>query len=156
MGIGFGSSPRRITIHINGEEVEAFVKQIRAEMNKLCWNEQNRMAIGCSPFPSCHRFAARIPILRGTRLPRRDIACVGPISTHPGRPAACLRRLRGAKSFLIGIYRAYVPAGTWGDSAAPVVADNSVSRNPQTFRVPPTANRKSKTVNRKSPTASTS
>jgi hypothetical protein len=29
------------------------------------------------------------PILRGTRLPRRDIVCVGPISTHPGRPPAC-------------------------------------------------------------------
>jgi len=29
------SSPRRITIYINGKEVEASVKQIRAEMNRL-------------------------------------------------------------------------------------------------------------------------
>ena len=29
------SSPRRVTIFINGKEVEASVKQIRAEMNKV-------------------------------------------------------------------------------------------------------------------------
>lgn len=34
------SSTRRVTIYINGKEVEASVKQIRAEMNKLV-NEQN-------------------------------------------------------------------------------------------------------------------
>ena len=38
------SSPRRVTIYINGKEVEASVKQIRAEMNRLV-NEQNRMVI---------------------------------------------------------------------------------------------------------------
>ncbi len=39
------SSTRRVTIYINGKEVEASVKQIRAEMNRLV-NEQNRMVIG--------------------------------------------------------------------------------------------------------------
>ena len=39
------SSTRRVTIYINGKEVEASVKQIRSEMNKLV-NEQNRMVIG--------------------------------------------------------------------------------------------------------------
>jgi hypothetical protein len=38
------SSTRRVTIYINGKEVEASVKQIRAEMNRLV-NEQNRMVI---------------------------------------------------------------------------------------------------------------
>lgn len=33
------SSTRRVTIFINGKEVEASVKQIRAEMNRLV-NEQ--------------------------------------------------------------------------------------------------------------------
>jgi hypothetical protein len=36
------SSTRRVTIYINDKEVEASVKQIRAEMNKLV-NEQNRI-----------------------------------------------------------------------------------------------------------------
>ena len=36
------SSTRRVTIYVNGKEVEASVKQIRSEMNKLV-NEQNRM-----------------------------------------------------------------------------------------------------------------
>ncbi|MDR2972943.1 MAG: hypothetical protein LBU83_13635 [Bacteroidales bacterium] len=36
------SSTRRINIYINGKEVEATVKGIRSEMNKLI-NEQNRM-----------------------------------------------------------------------------------------------------------------
>ncbi|MBR6919627.1 MAG: hypothetical protein IKN37_04835, partial [Bacteroidales bacterium] len=44
----------------------------------------------------------------------RDGVCDGSIPNHPGRPMACLWRLRGAKSFIIGIYRAFVPAGTWG------------------------------------------
>ena len=39
------SSTRRVTIYINGKEVEASVKQICPEMNKLV-NEQNRMVIG--------------------------------------------------------------------------------------------------------------
>ena len=39
------SSTRRVTIYINGKEVEASVKQIREEMNRLT-NEQNRMVIG--------------------------------------------------------------------------------------------------------------
>ena len=34
------SSPRRVPIYINGKEVEASVKQIRAEMNRLV-NERN-------------------------------------------------------------------------------------------------------------------
>ncbi len=43
------SSTRRVTIYINGKEVEASVKQIRAEMNKLV-NEQNRMVIGSDEY----------------------------------------------------------------------------------------------------------
>ena len=65
------SSTRRVSIYINSEEVEATVKQIHFEMNKLV-NEQNRMIIGCSPYLSCRRFAACTPFLRGTCLPRRD------------------------------------------------------------------------------------
>ncbi len=34
------SSPRRVTIYINGKEVEASVKQIRAEIDRLL-NERN-------------------------------------------------------------------------------------------------------------------
>ncbi len=45
------SSPRRVTIYINGKEVEASVKQIRSEMNKLV-NEQNRMVIGSDEYIS--------------------------------------------------------------------------------------------------------
>ena len=45
------SSTRRVTIYINGKEVEASVKQIRAEMNKLV-NEQNRMVIGSDEYIS--------------------------------------------------------------------------------------------------------
>jgi len=43
------SSTRRVTIFINGKEVEASVKQIRAEMNRLT-NEQNRMTIGSDEY----------------------------------------------------------------------------------------------------------
>ena len=43
------SSTRRVNIYINGKEVEASVKQIRAEMNKLV-NEQNRMVIGSDEY----------------------------------------------------------------------------------------------------------
>ena len=43
------SSTRRVTIYINGKEVEASVKQIRSEMNKLV-NEQNRMVIGSDEY----------------------------------------------------------------------------------------------------------
>jgi hypothetical protein len=43
------SSTRRVTIYINGKEVEASVKQIRCEMNKLV-NEQNRMVIGSDEY----------------------------------------------------------------------------------------------------------
>ncbi|MBR3577346.1 MAG: phage tail tape measure protein [Bacteroidales bacterium] len=43
------SSTRRVTIYINGKEVEASVKQIRAEMNRLV-NEQNRMIIGSDEY----------------------------------------------------------------------------------------------------------
>ena len=39
------TSTRRVTIYINGKEVEASVKQIRSEMNRLV-NEQIRMVIG--------------------------------------------------------------------------------------------------------------
>lgn len=47
------SSTRRVTIYINGKEVEASVKQIRAEMNRLV-NEQYRMVIGLvSPQKMC-------------------------------------------------------------------------------------------------------
>ncbi len=45
------SSTRRVTIYINGKEVEASVKQIRSEMNKLV-NEQNRMVIGSDEYIS--------------------------------------------------------------------------------------------------------
>jgi len=45
------SSPRRVTIYINGKEVEASVKQIRSEMNKLV-NAQNRMVIGSDEYIS--------------------------------------------------------------------------------------------------------
>ena len=38
------SSTRRVTIYINGKEVEAFAKQIRVEMNRL-HNGQNRMVV---------------------------------------------------------------------------------------------------------------
>ena len=65
------SSTRRVSIYINSEEVEATVKQIHFEMNKLV-NEQNRMIIGCGLFLSCRRFAACTPFLRLTRLLRRD------------------------------------------------------------------------------------
>ena len=43
------SSTRRVTIFINGKEVEASVKQIRAEMNRLV-NEQSRMVIGSDEY----------------------------------------------------------------------------------------------------------
>ena len=43
------SSTRKVTIFINGKEVEASVKQIRAEMNRLV-NEQNRMVIGSDEY----------------------------------------------------------------------------------------------------------
>ena len=43
------SSTRRVTLFINGKEVEASVKQIRAEMNKLV-NEQNRMIVGSDEY----------------------------------------------------------------------------------------------------------
>ena len=55
------SSTRRINIYINGKEVEATVKGIRAEMNKLI-NEQNRMIIGSNEY--LHH-AKRIQELRG-------------------------------------------------------------------------------------------
>ena len=43
------TNTRRVTIYINGKEVEASVKQIRAEMNRLV-NEQNRMVIGSDEY----------------------------------------------------------------------------------------------------------
>ena len=43
------SSTRRVILNINGKEVEASVKQIRSEMNKLV-NEQNRMVIGSDEY----------------------------------------------------------------------------------------------------------
>jgi len=55
------SSTRRINIYINGKEVEATVKGIRSEMNKLI-NEQNRMIIGSNEY--LHH-AKRIQELRG-------------------------------------------------------------------------------------------
>ena len=45
------SSTRRVILNINGKEVEASVKQIRAEMNILI-NEQNRMVIGSDEYIS--------------------------------------------------------------------------------------------------------
>ena len=44
------SSTRRVTIHINGKEVEASVKQIRAEMDRLL-NGRNRMVVVGIPPP---------------------------------------------------------------------------------------------------------
>ena len=55
------SSTRRINIYINGKEVEATVKGIRSEMNKLI-NEQNRMIIGSDEYIS---HAKKIKELRG-------------------------------------------------------------------------------------------
>jgi uncharacterized coiled-coil DUF342 family protein len=55
------ASTRRISIHINGKEVEATVKGIRAEMNKLI-NEQNRMVMGSDQYIA---HAKRIQELRG-------------------------------------------------------------------------------------------
>ena len=55
------SSTRRVTIYINGKEVEASVKQIRAEMNRLV-NEQNRMVIGSDEYIA---HAKKIKELRG-------------------------------------------------------------------------------------------
>ncbi|MDL2312664.1 phage tail tape measure protein [Bacteroidales bacterium OttesenSCG-928-B11] len=55
------SSTRRISIYINGKEVEASVKQIRSEMNKLV-NEQNRMVMGSDQYIA---HAKRIKELRG-------------------------------------------------------------------------------------------
>ncbi len=65
------SSTRRVTIYINGKEVEASVKQIRAEMNRLV-NEQNRMVIGSDEYIS---HAKKIKELRSTsRNTRRKSA----------------------------------------------------------------------------------
>ncbi len=55
------SSTRRINIYINGKEVEATVKGIRAEMNRLI-NEQNRMVMGSDQYIA---HAKRIRELRG-------------------------------------------------------------------------------------------
>jgi len=55
------SSTRRINIYINGKEVEATVKGIRSEMNKLI-NEQNRMTIGSDEYIA---HAKKIQQLRG-------------------------------------------------------------------------------------------
>ena len=55
------TSTRRVTIFINGKEVEASVKQIRAEMNRLV-NEQNRMVIGSDEYIA---HAKKIKELRG-------------------------------------------------------------------------------------------
>jgi len=55
------SSTRRINIYINGKEVEATVKGIRAEMNRLI-NEQNRMVIGSDQYIA---HAKKIQELRG-------------------------------------------------------------------------------------------
>jgi TP901 family phage tail tape measure protein len=55
------SSTRRINIYINGKEVEATVKGIRSEMNKLI-NEQNKMVIGSDQYIA---HAKRIQELRG-------------------------------------------------------------------------------------------
>jgi len=55
------SSTRRINIYINGKEVEATVKSIRSEMNKLI-NEQNRMVVGSDQYIA---HAKKIQTLRG-------------------------------------------------------------------------------------------
>ena len=55
------SSTRRINIYINGKEVEATVKGIRSEMNRLI-NEQNRMVMGSDQYLA---HAKRIQELRG-------------------------------------------------------------------------------------------
>ena len=52
------SSPRRVTIYINGKEVEASGWQIRSEMNKLV-NEQNRMVIGSDEYRTYEKSNAR-------------------------------------------------------------------------------------------------
>ena len=122
------SSTRRVSIYINSEEVEATVKQIHFEMNKLV-NEQNRMIIGCSPYLSCRRFAACTPFLRGTRLPRRDIAWRAAQSPHCARYARLcgviermslrdISQARVCRAARIRMdahfYRAFVPVGTRG------------------------------------------
>ncbi len=43
------SSTRRVSFYINGKEIEASVKQVRAEMNRLV-NEQNKMVIGSDEY----------------------------------------------------------------------------------------------------------
>lgn len=43
------SSTRRVNIYINGQEVEATIKEVRKEMNRLV-NEQNRMVIGSDEY----------------------------------------------------------------------------------------------------------
>lgn len=55
------SSTRRVIIYINGKEVEASVKQIRAEMNRLI-NEQNRMAIGSDEYSNGMTFGCQVRI----------------------------------------------------------------------------------------------
>jgi len=55
------SSTRRINIYVNGKEVEASVKSIRSEMNKLV-NEQNYMVIGSDKYIA---HAKKIQELRG-------------------------------------------------------------------------------------------
>ena len=48
------SSTRRVTIYINDKEVEASVKQIRAEIDRLL-NGQNRMVVVGDSATSCRR-----------------------------------------------------------------------------------------------------
>jgi len=55
------SSTRRINIYINGKEVEATIKAIRSEMNRLI-NEQNRMVVGLDQYIA---HAKKIQELRG-------------------------------------------------------------------------------------------
>ena len=85
------------------------------------------MVIGFNPF-------SLVPTFRGVQTfspwhaPAAPRYCVrGPNFYPPGQAAGlpwCVCEVQ--KSFLIGIYRASVPDGTWGDSAAPVVAGGMV------------------------------
>jgi len=74
------SSTRRVTIYINGKEVEASVKQIRSEMNKLV-NEQNRRSsarTSTSPTPRKSRSwggTSRSTRRKSAPLPPRGRKC---------------------------------------------------------------------------------
>jgi hypothetical protein len=63
-------TPKRWKFHL-------FVQQMKKRSGKMLL-----------PFRTCMPFAAGTPFLRSTRLPRRDIACGGPIPTDMQRLTA--------------------------------------------------------------------